>query len=228
MTDPLAGSPWSRSETVSGFVSSPPNADLLELARRELSRGRAHAALDIGCGAGRNCVPLAQQGWKVVGTDLSMPMLEAARQRVRTERLDARVQLLLAPMDALPIRRRSCTLLIAHGIWNLARSQSEFRGALRDAAGAAAPDAALFVFTFSRNTLPPDAQPVSGETFVYTQFSGQPQVFLTETQLVGELERAGFRRDPRWRLRELNRRHPGAIVTGGPPVIYQGTFRFHG
>ena len=29
-----------------------------------------------------------------------------------------------------------------------------------------------------------DAPPVAGETFVFTQFSGQPQCFLTERELV--------------------------------------------
>ena len=44
---------------------------------------------------------------------------------------------------------------------------------------AAAPGARLFVFTVSRHTLPPEEQPVAGETFVFTRFSGEPQVFLT-------------------------------------------------
>ena len=104
------------------------------------------AVLDIGCGAGRNAVPLALSGANVIGTDLSLPMLQAARDRTGCSRL----QLALAPMDALPVRDRSIDLIIAHGIWNLARSGAEFRRAVAEAARAALPGAALFVFTFSR------------------------------------------------------------------------------
>ena len=66
--DPLAGSPWSAPSTVSGFVQSPPNDALLQAAADEW-RAPAHL-LDIGCGAGRNAVPLARAGWTVYGTDL--------------------------------------------------------------------------------------------------------------------------------------------------------------
>ena len=109
-------------------------------------------------------------------------------------------------------------------IWNLATSGGEFRRAVVEAARAARPGAGLFVFTFSRHTLPPDAQPVAGESFVFTQFSGQPQVFLTEGQLVEELASAGFARDASIPLAEYNRRDAQALA-GGPPVIYEAVFR---
>jgi hypothetical protein len=83
----------------------------------------------------------------------------------------------------------------------------------------------LFVFTFSRTTLPLQAEPVSGEPFVFTQFSGQPQCFLTEEQLVQELDVAGFTPEPGVPLRELNRPQPGTLHTGTVPVIYEGIFR---
>ncbi|PYR65148.1 MAG: hypothetical protein DMF88_20835 [Acidobacteria bacterium] len=128
-------------------------------------------------------------------------------------------------MDHLPVADRSADLVIAHGIWNLARSGAEFRQAVREAARAAAHHAALFVFTFSRTTLPADAQPVEGESFVFTQFSGEPQCFLTEQRLVSELEEAGFVRDAAVPVRELNRPRPGALAASRVPVIYEGLFR---
>jgi SAM-dependent methyltransferase len=224
--DPLAGSAWSRPATVAGFAASPPNATLLGFAEQELRRSRTRVALDLGCGAGRNAVPLARQGWTVIGTDLSLPMVRAALQRARDGQPPARVRPLLAPMDRLPLRDRSCDLVIAHGIWNLARSGAEFRLAVREAARVASANAGLFLFTFSRNTFPPGTPPLPGESFVFTQFSGEPQCFLSEEQLLAELRLAGFEPDPALPLRELNRRPPGAIVAGGPPVIYEGAFRY--
>src|SRR5579864_4599807 len=149
--DPLADSQWSAPSTVAGFAQSPPNAVLMKFAQQELQRSQRTRALDIGCGAGRNAVPLARLGWTVVGTDLSWPMLCAAATRRREDRLDDRLHLVLAPMERIPARDRSCDLVIAHGIWNLARSAVQFRQALAEAARVAAPGAGLFVFTFSRN-----------------------------------------------------------------------------
>jgi hypothetical protein len=48
--------------------------------------------------------------------------------------------------------------VVAHGIWNLARTTTEFRRAIAEAARVARPGACLFVFTFSRTTLAPDDQ----------------------------------------------------------------------
>ena len=96
--DPLAGSQWSAPGTVAGFAKSAPNAVLMKFAEEELRRSGSGRVLDLGCGAGRNAVPLARLGWKVVGIDLSWPMLCAAATRTREDRLDDRLHLVLAPM----------------------------------------------------------------------------------------------------------------------------------
>jgi SAM-dependent methyltransferase len=232
--DPLAGSSWSAPSTVTGFSQSPPNETLLAFAAHEHARARGHVALDIGCGAARNTAPLVAAGWEVVGTDLSWPMLQAAAARLEAEGADADRErrphaghglFALAPMEALPVRDASVDLVIAHGIWNLARSGAEFRAGVREAARVAKRGAALFVFTFSRHTLPPDVQPVPDESFVFTEFSGAPQCFLTGEQLLSELRTAGFASDPGVPLRELNRPQPGALQAGRAPVIYEAAFR---
>ena len=223
---PTGGAAWSAPETVAGFVQSAPNAVLVRFADAELRRrGGRGCALDLGCGAARNAVPLATLGWDIVGVDLSAPMLTAAAQRARQERVDDRLHLVLASMDQVPVRSRSADLVIAHGIWNLARSAAEFRQAVREAARVARPGAALFVFTFSRNTFPAEATPVPGEPFVFTQFSGQPQCFLTDSQLMEEMGAAGFVHDRAVPLTEYNRRSPNALPGKLAPVIYEAAFR---
>lgn len=211
-------SPWSSPEVVARFSSSPPNEELMEFAAEELRRCDGTRLLDIGCGAGCNAIPLARMGWNVLGLDLSEPMLAAATQRAKEAGLIDHLRFESAAMDHLPVEDRRFDFIVAHGIWNLARSSVEFRKAVREAARAARPSAVLFVFTFSRNTLPPETKPVSGERFVFTEFSGAPQCFLTEEQLVAELADAGFVQEPGMPIREYEQ-------TGRRPAIYEGIFR---
>ena len=204
-------------------MRSAPNGVLIDYAEA-LRLAGSRTALDIGCGAGRNAVPLAVSGWNVFGTDVSWPMLAAARERSVEPLCGGRLRLARAGMEALPIRNASVDLTIAHGIWNLAESSTQFRRAVAEAARVTKPGGALFLFTFSRRTLPPAAAPVDGESFVFTQFSGRPQVFLTERQLVEELAAGGFHPDPAVPLKEYNRPASGLLRTGGP-VIYEAVFR---
>jgi len=225
--DPLAGTPWSAPSTVAGFAGGAPNTVLMNYAARLRGQRSESRALDIGCGAGRNAVPLAQQGWNVVGLDLSVPMLQAAQSR-RSEASVRRCHVVLARMDTLPVASASMDLVIAHGIWNLSTSDAEFRRAVREAARVARPGAGLFVFTFSRRTLPDSAMPEPGETFIYSQFSGRPQCFLTEAQLLAEMKDAGFERDVDVPLVEHNLAPRGALPTTGAPVIYEAAFSLAG
>ena len=127
-------------------------------------------------------------------------------------------------MEKVPARARSFDLVIAHGIWNLARSAAQFCLALDEAARVAKPRASLFVFTFSRHTLAAETESVAGEPFVFAQFSGEPQCFLTKTQLIAELARVGFAPDPPVPFREHNRPQPGDLFGGSMPVIYEAAF----
>jgi SAM-dependent methyltransferase len=222
--DPLQGSAWSTPEMVAGFSKSSPNQTLMAFAAGERAR-RARVAVDVGCGAGRNLVPLAHQGWTMIGLDLSRPMAEAAANRIREEGLAGHAAVALAPMDALPLADATADFVVAHGIWNLARSGAEFRRGVREAARIAREGAALFVFTFSRHTIPAAAAPVSGESFVFTEFAGEPQCFVTAEELLDELRDAGFVPDPAVPLTEHNLPKPGAIRSGRVPVIYEAAFR---
>ncbi len=211
---------WSSPEIVSRFATSPPNDVLMTFAKQLHRDCTERRVLDIGCGAGCNAVPLARMGWNVLGIDLSAPMLAAAEQRARDEKLTGRLRFVSAPMDHLPVEDQSYDLIVAHGIWNLARSAAEFRKALGEAARAARPGSALFVYTFSRNTFPPESEPVEGEPFVFTEFSGRPQCFLSEAQLIEELGDVGFDPEPGSSIREYPR-----PLTGIKPAIYEGLFR---
>jgi SAM-dependent methyltransferase len=215
---------WTDARTVAGFTSGVPNAVLLAFAARVLAMSPHPRCLDIGCGAARNALALAELGAQVIGTDASWPMLEAAQDRVRAAPAPLAADFVFAPMAPLPFPDRIFDLVVAHGIWNLAETGAAFRAAIAEAARVARPGAGLFLFTFSRRTLPDDARPDAGESFVFSSWNGEPQCFLTEDEILDELGRAGFVRDTPGPLTEYNVPRPGELRTGGPPVIYEGTF----
>lgn len=186
---------WEDARTVAGFVSGTPNAVLMAYAQRFLGRRTPPRCLDIGCGAARNAVALAELGFRVSGTDLSAPMVRAARDRARGTSPPVSLDLAVTPMAPLPFADAAFDLIVAHGIWNLARSGAELRAAVAEAARVATPGAGLFLFTFSRRTLPPGARPDEGESFVFSSWNGEPLCFLTGEEIVSELARAGFVRD---------------------------------
>ncbi|HQR06031.1 MAG TPA: class I SAM-dependent methyltransferase [Gemmatales bacterium] len=214
---------WEEPNTVAGFTRASANCTLLTFAQQFLVAGRGTRCLDIGCGAARNAIPLAQLGFQITGADLSAPMLDAAGERINAVGID--VELVQAPMAPLPFRDESFDLVVAHGIWNLARSGAEFREAVKEAARVSNPGAGLFLFTFSRNTLSPEAQPDPGETFVFSSWNGEPQCFLTEDQLLEELIRAGFYNDTMGPLTEHNLPQRDTVqLASRSPVIYEETF----
>lgn len=190
---------WNSQEIVTKLSATQPNARLMQFATLEFDCHTGRRLLDIGCGAGCNAIPLAAMGWNVLGVDLSQSMLEAAQKRAQEHTLTNRLQLRLASMEKLPVEDQSYDFIVAHGIWNLARSTVEFRQALREAARVARPDATLFVFTFSRNTLPANAEPAAGEPFIFTQFLGEPQCFL----LKHSCSKSGMRQVLPWNPADL-------------------------
>ncbi len=215
-----ANAPWNTPEMVARLSATPPNARLMHFAAGEWRKGTGNHLLDIGCGAGCNAIPLAQAGWNVAGIDLSEPMLAAARQRANEGGQANQLHFKQAAMDHLPLADNCCDFIVAHGIWNLARSANEFRAAIREAARVAKPGAPLFVYTFARSTLPPDMQPLPNETFIFAEPAGQPRCFLTQPQLRAELDSVGFVQEQGCPITEYPRQ-----PDSNKPAILEGIFR---
>lgn len=88
---------FNRAATVIDAVPqrNPVNAWMRETSRREILAAfpPGAALLEIGCGTGADATFLAERGYRIAALDISDEMVEAARERVRSEGLASRVQL---------------------------------------------------------------------------------------------------------------------------------------
>jgi ubiquinone/menaquinone biosynthesis C-methylase UbiE len=88
--------------------------------------------LELGCGTGRISVPVARAGARIVGIDLSEPMLLRARRRLARSRLAHRALLVRGDIRRLPFRsRRGFGLVMApYGILQSLTRERDLRAAL--------------------------------------------------------------------------------------------------
>lgn len=60
--------------------------------------------IDIGCGTGRQLLPIARRGIRAIGLDISEGMLLLARKKLCEEGLESSVNLILGDCEAMPIK----------------------------------------------------------------------------------------------------------------------------
>jgi SAM-dependent methyltransferase len=89
------------------------------MARRDVPFWRRVAlaaegpVLELGCGTGRVTLPIARAGVPVIGIDLSSPMLQRARARLRRARLVPRAPLVRGDIRRLPFAAGTFALVAA-------------------------------------------------------------------------------------------------------------------
>lgn len=81
--------------------------------------------LDLGCGAGRTTIPLAEMGLQVVGIDISEAMVRAAREQARLAGVEAEFQVMDATSLQYPDAAFDTVLFPYNGIELLPGQQSK-------------------------------------------------------------------------------------------------------
>ena len=227
MNDPLSGTPWSEAATVCGFAQSPPNQTLMDVccrpacrrcgaaARHRLRRRpQRHSARASGLDScRRSTCRSACCGRHSSG---SQPKPPGAGSAWRWRRWNS----CRSPDAAWTSSSRT-----GSGTWR--RRPPSFAPRCVEAARVARPGVRSSSSP-SRVRRCPIPIGRSRERYVYTRFSGGPQIFLTVDELVEELAAAGFSVDPSIPIVEHNRRCQGAIYVGGAPVFIEGAFSYSG
>lgn len=105
----------------------------VEFIWKVLGLGKGARMLDAGCGYGRHLVPLAMQGARIVGYDLSAFMLAEAAKRIRGEAervpfLKRRVSLVQCDHRMLPFSRTfDCAINMFNSFGYFAEEHDNFR-----------------------------------------------------------------------------------------------------
>ncbi|HUY79661.1 MAG TPA: class I SAM-dependent methyltransferase [Ktedonobacterales bacterium] len=88
-----------------------PPPEVIALAE-QLAPGRA---LDMGCGAGRTCVYLAQRGWTCDGVDFVPEAIEMAQTRAQAEGVADRTRFVVASVTHIPTLSEPYDLVVDIG-----------------------------------------------------------------------------------------------------------------
>lgn len=138
----LGVTPWEQEEPIADLVELVDGADALP----------AGAALDIGCGTGRNAVYCARRGWRVTGIDDVPVALDRARAHCRSTGQE--VRLIRGDIAGRPDLGDGYSLLIdigcLHGL-----DAAQLARAAANLSRAAAPGATLLTFAFAKGAPKP-------------------------------------------------------------------------
>src|SRR5271157_2099506 len=118
-----------------------PNPEFLALLP-ELRRQGVRLGLDAGCGVGRQLLPLAHQGFKVVGVDREAAVLRVLKTALTAEALPA--PLLQADLRHLPFADGSFDLAISINVINHGYAAT-FRNYCRELVRVLKPGGRLFI-----------------------------------------------------------------------------------
>jgi ubiquinone/menaquinone biosynthesis C-methylase UbiE len=176
-------------------------ATAVDFLARRTPAARFPRALELGIGTGRLAVPIAERGYRVVGVDLSRPMLarlEDRRRRVRGERIDP----IRGDVTRLPLRdARFDVAYWAHVLHLVPR----WRSALREVVRTLRPGGAIWLL---RTEGGPSIEALDREyeRRVRAHRTRIPAAVgvRREATVLRHLHRLGFRRRARrtWRWRE--------------------------
>ena len=193
--------------------------------------GTPRIAIDFGCGTGRNLVPLAERGWRVVGVDLSLDMLREYKSKARAVPQSEAVAIRgnMAHMECLADGFADAVMCMYSSL-GMVQGRENRRSFMRHANRILNENGKFFVHVHNRGSWLRDPGGVR-RTFwdwlrskrdsswdlgdsVYA-YRGLPSMFLhiySERELRSDLKSSGLRLE---QLVRLNRQSSGVLNNGG-------------
>jgi SAM-dependent methyltransferase len=104
--------------------------------------------LDLCCGQGRHCVPLAKHGFQVTGLDLNPPYLELARHAAEAENIE--LETVAADMRRIPFQSHFDAILNMYSSFGYLESEAEDLKVLESVAKALKPGGRLLLDMLNR------------------------------------------------------------------------------
>ncbi|MHB1597644.1 MAG: class I SAM-dependent methyltransferase [Acidimicrobiales bacterium] len=157
---------WDRHYAENPWPTMPDDALVARVAALEPG-----AAVDLGCGPGRNAVFLARRGWAVTGVDASSVGLAQAQERARTAGVEIRT--VLSDLESYLASGPSFDLVV---LANIHVPSVERATLLASVAAAVAPGGHLFVVGHHLDSLgrggPPDPDRLYTEERLADAFPG--------------------------------------------------------
>jgi SAM-dependent methyltransferase len=117
---------------------------------REMAERAGDPILDAMCGAGRVLLPLASLGYRLVGVDSSQPMIDIARERVRSAGLTTQVELMHGDIRSieLPAAHFPLAFVAVNSFMHMERIKDQL-AALAAIRRALVPDGVLLIDVFN-------------------------------------------------------------------------------
>ena len=117
-------------------------------AARVLQLQSGAILLDLCCGQGRHCVPLARQGFEVIGLDLNSSYLELARQAAKAD--NVALKTVAADMREIPFQSHFDAIVNMYSSFGYLESEAEDLKVLESAAKALKPRGRLLLDMLNR------------------------------------------------------------------------------
>lgn len=113
---------------------------------------KSQSILDVGCGKGRNCVPLLNLGNRIVAVDLVKEVVDVAREKM-SEIENADFDVRVGELGVLELGGEKFDFIICNAVLHFARDRSHFKSMFMDLLHHRKDNGVIFIRTVSSHTL---------------------------------------------------------------------------
>lgn len=89
-----------------------PNENVIRFVKQNI-KDKQNVILDFGCGAGRNTIALAKEGYNIIGMDYSAEAIEISEKKAKNEKLN--IKFVVNQENKIPLPNESVDAVIANG-----------------------------------------------------------------------------------------------------------------